>query len=158
MLRYTFLLLFMGLMSAFSTCESTRETIEPADTTKLSGEWKLVEPASAYRVTLVLEVDPTAQTIAGVAPFNVTGKSSVNHYFANLSAGTVTQDGGPRTTVSVGSIAATKMAGPPEAMEFESTYFSQLKAVSRFELTSQNRLRLFYDGPKPGVLVYERVK
>lgn len=151
--------LVAAVLMSLSNCERNEESVVPADPTKLSGEWKLVEPASAYEVTLKLEVDPAAQTIAGVTPFKVSGRSSVNQYFAQASFGSSAQEGtNPGNGVSVGVIGATKMAGPPEAMQFETEYFNNLKAVSRYELTSRNRLRLLYNGSKSGVLIYEKTK
>lgn len=79
------------------------------------------------------------------------GKAAVNGYSTHLSI-----PSNPSHDVSVGEILTTLISGSTEAMQFERTYLASLQAVNRFELTNQNRLRLFYKGPQPGVLVYEK--
>lgn len=138
------------VLMSFSGCE--REgTTAPADVMQLIGNWKLVEPASKYDVTLELTVSSTANTPPNVTPFDSRGQSAVNTYGTLLTA---SNDG----VMSVGPIGSTEIAGPPEAMQFEQTYYANLQAVKRYELTGQNRLQLFYDGEKTGVLTYERIK
>jgi len=150
------LLLALGLLS-LSTCERKANDILPADPSKVSGEWKLVEPATAYEITLRLAIDPAAQTIAGALPYRVAGRSAVNQYFALATFGKTTENGSSRDDgASFGAVGATKMAGPPEAMQVEADYFRNLQAVYRFELTSRHRLRLHYRGEQPGVLIYEK--
>jgi heat shock protein HslJ len=139
-----------ALTMSFTGCER-EEVPTTLNFNEITGSWKLVEPASQYNITLELAVDPGASTIPGVTPFNATGKASVNSYFASSSASKTGSFG-------FGQIASTKMAGPTDAMQFEQTYFNKLQAVNRFDLTNQNRLRLYYAAEQPGVLVYEKTK
>ncbi|WP_234736293.1 META domain-containing protein [Tellurirhabdus bombi] len=144
---------------SYSGCERNEEAVIPSDASKLAGKWKLVGPSSAYTVTLQLTTDSTVVTIPEVLAYQLNGRSSVNSYFSKGTFAHLSETGNPNQgQASVGVIGATKMAGPPEAMQFETAYFNNLKAVNRFELTNQNRLKLFYGGEQPGVLTYERTK
>ncbi|CAN5317201.1 hypothetical protein BH09BAC4_BH09BAC4_02430 [soil metagenome] len=136
-------------LMSFSGCER-EEAVQPVNINELIGEWKLVEPGS-FNVTLV--IDPVAQTLQlpSVPRLNLSGKSSVNTYNSSLSY----KDNKP-SEITISEISATKMAGSSEAMQFEQAYFANLKAVNRYELTSNNRLRLYYDGAQTGTLVYEK--
>lgn len=147
-MKALFLLCIAALTMSFTGCER-EEAVTVANANEVAGSWKLVEPTSQYTVTLELAVDPGASTIPGVTPLKATGKAPVNSYFANASA---SETG----SFDVAQIGSTKMAGPAEAMSFEQTYFNHLQAVNRFELTDQKRLRLYYSGDRPGVLVYEK--
>ncbi|GAB4042579.1 META domain-containing protein [Spirosoma jeollabukense] len=137
------------LLMSFSGCER-EEVVQPVNINELIGEWKLVEPGS-FNVTLV--IDPVAQTLQlpSVPRLNLSGKSLVNTYNSSLSY----KDNKP-SEITISEISATQMAGSSEAMQFEQTYFANLKAVNRYELTSNNRLRLYYDGAQTGTLVYEK--
>ena len=139
------------LLMSFSGCERGEAT-QPVNIDGLAGDWKLVEPGS-FDVTLVIE--PVVQTWEKLPLqiFNLSGKSAVNTYNSTLSYKDRSK---PEITVS--EIGATKMAGSSEAMQFEQIYFASLKAVNRYELTSNNHLRLYYDGAQTGTLVYEKTK
>ncbi|WP_083882535.1 META domain-containing protein [Fibrisoma limi] len=142
--------LFMFALMSFTGCDR-EELLNPTNPTQLTGTWRLIAPTSPYAITLQLAVNVSASTIPGVMPFDVTGQSAVNNYFALL---TTSANG----DVSIGGIGATKKAGPAEAMQFEQTYFSNLSAITRYELTNQNRLRLYYGENGTKVLIYERDK
>lgn len=151
----TLILLFfaIGLMS-FSGCERENESVIPPDATKLIGDWKLIEPASTYNVTLTFATDSASNF-----PFTLrlSGESSVNYYFGEFqyNAGGLAD---PRSQVVIDNIGSTKRGGPAEALQFEQTYYNNLKAVNRYELTTDDRLRLYYGGERSGVLVYQRAK
>lgn len=130
------------------SCEREDPALSPK-IAQLVGTWRLLEPASMYDVTLVFALD-SANPPNDVTPFKANGKSAVNTYNAFLSAAL---DG----LMIVTNLGSTKIGGSPEATRFEQTYFENLQAVVRYELTNTNRLRLFYGGAKSGVLVYERV-
>ncbi|GAB3933471.1 META domain-containing protein [Larkinella terrae] len=130
---------------------SSDSTIQPLSATNATGTYKLVAPASNYEVTLVLTPDSATSEGKTRIAYQVGGRSSVNQYFGAI-IGTTGSD-----QVQVSAIGSTKMAGSPEAMQFEFTYFKQLQAVKRYELTG-NQLRLFAEGETPGVLVYEKEK
>ncbi|WP_420149810.1 META domain-containing protein [Spirosoma sp.] len=144
----TWLLLPVLLLMAFSGCERGR-AIEPVDVKQVLGNWRLVQPVSTYETTLAVEVDQySGGTASGVHSLKFTGRAAVNTYFT--SARLINWATG---TVDVSSVGSTKVAGSAEAMQFEQTYYANLKAVNRYELTDEKRLKLFYEG---GVLVYEK--
>ena len=135
------------LLTIVSGC-GKRETVLAPQITNLAGEWRLIEPASPYTVTLRLTFDTTNPPL-DVTPFFVAGESPINEYMARLFA---TVDG----TMQVSGMGNTEVAGPPEETAFEQAYLTDLKAVARYELTGTNQLRMYHGGPKPGVLVYEK--
>lgn len=145
-------LFFVAITLILGACRPD-ETIAPASAEQLAGEWRLVEPASSVGVTLRLTRQmPLATEFTAAIRFQVDGQSTVNRYLSGLAISNATS-----RSVSVEPINSTKMAGAPEAMQFEQTYFANLKNVNRYELTNTNRLRLYYEGAKPGVLVYEKI-
>lgn len=126
-----------------------KESVVAPNVAALVGTWQLIEPDSSYSVTLQFAYD-TRNPPQDITPFNGSGKASVNTYTLRLFA---TLDG----TMSADNLANTDMAGSPQAMQFEKTYFGSLSAVARYELPTQNRLRIYHGGQQPGVLVYKRI-
>lgn len=137
------------LLLLFTAQCSEKESVVAPNIAALIGTWRLVEPDSTYSVTLQFAYD-TQNPPQDVTPFNASGKSSVNTYNVRLFA---TIDG----TLSSDKLGSTEVAGTPKAMLFERTYFDGLKAVARYELSTQNRLHLYHGGPQPGVLVYQKL-
>ena len=127
-----------------------RETVLAPNIASLAGTWRLVEPASAYAVTLTIDLD-TKNPPQDITPFLANGKSSVNSYDIRLFAAV---DG----MMSAGNLSQTQIAGTPEAMTFEEQYLKNLKAVVRFEQPTPNGLRLLHGGNQPHLLVYEKMK
>jgi heat shock protein HslJ len=109
----------------------------PAD---LIGSWTLVEIDGAP----VAEVGKTP-TLEIVSDGTVSGVGGVNRFQTQLNL----VDG----RMSFGPVAATKMAGPPEAMDLESTYFTRLGAVTSYEIDGET-LRLWAGDNK--ALTFER--
>jgi heat shock protein HslJ len=147
-------LFFLTTLLLGFTCErdeTSDDMIVPVDITQLTGKWKLLQ-TNGFNVTLVIE--PVIQTWERLPDkvVKVSGESAVNQYSASLS-----YDAPDQPKVVISSISSTKRGGPAEAMQFEQTYFAQLRAVDRYELTTNNRLRLHYTGTQPGVLLYEKV-
>lgn len=93
------------------------------------GAWNLIAidgaavPEVGKQPTLVISEDGAASGVGGV-----------NRYSAQIEI-----SGG---RVAFGPTAATKMAGPPEAMELESTFFTRLGEVSTFAVDGDT-LRLW---------------
>lgn len=130
---------------------NSNSTIQPLSATSAAGTYKLVEPASKFEVTLVLTPDSVSSEVKNRVAYQMSGRSSVNQYFGAI-VGTTASD-----QVQISAIGSTKMAGSPEAMQFEAGYFKKLQAVKRYEVVN-NQLRLFAEGETPGVLVYEKGK
>lgn len=114
----------------------------------LVGTWRLIAPDTTFRVDLVIGLD-TANPPHDVTPLLATGQSAVNTYTLRLFA---TLDG----TMSAESWMNTKVAGTPSALTFEQTYFTNLQAVVRYDMPTQNRLYLYHGGGQPHVLTYEK--
>ena len=153
-----FLAVFLGfglLLVAGCSKPKEEEVIPAASASVLAGNWLLIEPASAYTVTLeITDIKSVFNENYGV---RLSGQSSVNQY---SGTGSFSQrpsiESGPTGTGSVGVLASTKIGGPPAAMQFEDTYFARLRAVNFAGLVGTNRLHLRYGGTSPGVLVYKR--
>ncbi|GAB4015682.1 META domain-containing protein [Spirosoma koreense] len=121
--------------------------VEPIDVYDLLGEWLLVQP-DKYPVTL--HIEPIVQTWEKlpVQVFSLSGISAVNQYSSSLSYVARNQ-----RSISIGSISGTYRAGTAEAAQFDEDYYNNLKTVTRYELTENNRLQLYYNG---GVLIYTK--
>ncbi|MBD2702538.1 META domain-containing protein [Spirosoma sp. BT702] len=132
----------------FTQCSKKDNELSPK-IASLIGNWQLAEPNSSYEVNLNFTLDEKNPP-NDVTPLFGGGRSSVNEYNARFFA---TVDG----MMVVDPIGSTKVAGEPAAMQFEQTYYTNLRAVVRYELTS-DQLKLSYGGDKPGTLVYKRVK
>lgn len=137
-------------------CTKPDEVTPAASAEAVVGDWVLVDPASAYTVTLTVnELSPAP--MAGFYSIRFSGRSSVNTYFmSGLFSKGPSIESGEAGTGSVSGLGATKMAGPPEAMRFETDYFQRLGSVNRIERTGAGRLRLSHTQPSPGVLIYQR--
>ncbi|RYC68293.1 MULTISPECIES: META domain-containing protein [Spirosoma] len=139
-----------ALTMSFSGCERNTDTVVPANAEQLTGNWTLLE--ADYPVTLLIERGMQTWEREPDKAFRLSGESSVNLYTTTL-----TYKDPAAADITIGPVSSTKRAGPPEALAFELTYFNRLQAVTRYELTSQNRLRLFYtQDNERGVLVYEK--
>lgn len=144
------LIAYLLVFTALSGC-NRENAVEPVNVSELNGTWRLVQPASQYNPTLVLERQ-NLPTITTIQAFKVSGRLAVNTHSAQLLIPRVTSH-----DVSVEEITSTYVGGSAEAMQFEKTYLANLRAVTRFELTNQNRLWLYYNGTPSGKLVYEKL-
>lgn len=144
-MRYVAVTMLVVLM--LTQCRPDKREVAPS-VAKLVGTWRLAGPDSTYAVTLVLALD-TANPPNDIIHFEASGQSAVNTYTGFLSAAV---DG----LMVVTGIGSTKLAGPPEATRTEQAYFTNLRAVVRYDLPADNQLRLYYGGDKPGVLVYKK--
>lgn len=140
-------ILFFASFIALNGCKSKDIVLSPK-IASLVGTWRLVEPDSSYPVTLVFALD-TDNPPLDITPFLANGKSSVNDYSVRLFA---TIDG----MMSADGLGSTKKAGSLEATAFEQRYFTNLRAVVRFDLVTPDRLRLQHGGESPHFMIYER--
>ncbi|GAB3944463.1 hypothetical protein GCM10028805_12020 [Spirosoma harenae] len=141
------MLIALPLLVVMVQCRSSEVELAPK-IAGLIGTWKLVEPDSSYAITLVFALD-TAHPPRDVTSFKASGKSAVNAYSVNLFAAV---DG----MMMADQISSTDMAGTPTAMQFEQSYFKNLKSVARYELPSSDRLLLYHGGDQPRVMVYKK--
>ncbi|WP_020605831.1 META domain-containing protein [Spirosoma spitsbergense] len=144
----TIIFLFLIPFFMLNGCRS-KDVILAPQIANLVGTWRLVEPDSSYTVTLIFALD-TANPPLDITPFLANGKSSVNDYSVRLFA---TIDG----MMSAENLGSTKKAGTPEANKFEQRYFTNLKAVVRFDMITPDKLRLQHGGESPHVMIYERI-
>lgn len=142
------LLIAVCIILLMAQCGRAEREVAPG-VAKLVGTWQLIGPDSAYAVTLVLALD-TANPPNDVIHLKANGQSAINGYTAFLSAAA---DG----LMVVTSLISTKIGGSPGATTVEQAYFTNLRAVVRYELPADNRLRLYYGGDKPGVLIYKKI-
>lgn len=139
------------MCTALSGCKREK-AIDPVNLNDLNGTWRLVQPTSSYNSTLVLEMTISHPILPVTSTgFRASGKAAVNAYSTLLGISL-----GGSYKISVGEITTTFVGGSTEAVQFERTYLASLQAVNRFELTNQNRLRLYYTSPQLGLLVYEK--
>ena len=74
-------------------------------------------------------IDPSAFKItANFAEGRIAGKSGVNNYFGPYTAG-------PGERFTIGATGSTRMAGPPEAMQAEQSFFRLLEQVRTYRRT-----------------------
>ena len=125
-----------------------KETVLAPNIAKLVGTWRLIEPDSTYAVTLTFALDMDHPP-HDVTSFKVNGKAAVNTYSLRMVAAI---DG----MLSSDNLAHTEIAGGTKPMAFEKTYFDGLNATVRYDLPTENRLRLYYGGSTPGVLIYQK--
>jgi hypothetical protein len=140
--------LFITSFIVLNGCKSKDVILSP-QIANLVGSWRLVEPDSSYTVTLSFALD-TANPPLDITPFLATGKSSVNDYNLRLFA---TIDG----MMSADNLGSAEKAGTPEATKFEQRYFTNLKAVVRFDMITPDKLRLQHGGESPHVMIYKRI-
>lgn len=131
------------------------DAVKPTGSSALVGDWKLIDPNSAYTVTLRIEEQPVQ--LAGFDSFKVSGRAAVNAYFAeaNISKGPSIESG-EAGTGGIGNLGVTQVAGTTDAMRYEDTYFARLRSVNRAEVTSTGLLQLTYTAVTPGILIYQR--
>ncbi|MGA0560394.1 META domain-containing protein [Larkinella sp. VNQ87] len=137
------------VLMAASCNDTVNATLEPLSATNVAGSYKLVEPSSKYSVTLILTPDSASVEVTGRIAYRVTGRSAVNQYFGSLTGSAASNE------IQISALGSTKMAGPEDAMQFETDYFNKLQAAKRYEITG-NRLRLLTDSNN--ALVYEKEK
>lgn len=100
------------------------------DPASLEGEWKLEAFSGS---TGLLPTDGSIQSTLTLEDGQASGNGGVNSF-----SGTYEASAGK---ISFGPLAATEMAGPPEAMEQEQNFFAALAETRGFE-TTEGRLVL----------------
>lgn len=126
-------LLALGSAVAFGGCGPAA----PLRATDWTCTW-----VSADGRTIVPPAD-AAPTLRIEPPADAAGHGGVNRFAgpAQMQAG----EPGAEGAIAFPAIAATKMAGPPERMELERTYFAALRAAKRYAIAGRE-LELRGDG------------
>lgn len=141
------------IICSFLLCACSKEIVESDSMTvnalrksDLLGQWKLKSfsdgKATEFEVTLEIKDEEGKYT------FN--GRSSVNFYFASPL---IDEN---KKTISIDVIGSTKMAGTPEANQFEMTFFERLKNIERFEFKDKSTLVFYLSNPEKEALFFER--
>jgi heat shock protein HslJ len=127
-------LLILGTVMGLAACASIADPLQGT-------QWKL----SGWTVS---SIDPASLGItAGFAEGTIAGRSGVNRYSGPYTTGS-------GRTFSVGSLAATRMAGPEPAMRAESAYLTLLGEARSYKLTD-SQLTLFDSGGNES-LIFDR--
>ncbi|WP_247235230.1 META domain-containing protein [Telluribacter sp. SYSU D00476] len=118
----------------------------------LTGTWKFKhfddKAESPYEVTLEFkgQADENGKLM-------LSGRSSVNHYFAAYQADA------SKHKLNVADLGSTRMGGSPEAMQFEQRYFELLKNAASYQLKNAGQtLVITTGGDSPQSLYFERSK
>ena len=111
-----------------TTAEGKRLTFQVAATPDLSGSsWTVTAYNNGKEAVVSVAVD-SELTLEFGADGQVSGNSGVNTF-----SGTYEYDG---NTLSIGPLAMTRMAGPPELMEQETLYLAALEASVSWEVVN----------------------
>ncbi|MFN8355237.1 MAG: META domain-containing protein [Spirosomataceae bacterium] len=102
----------------------------------------------AYFVTLEL----TDKQTSGV--YEATGQAPINTYSATYTYNAAAGQQGAMT-VKLGTI--TQLAGPSDAINYETKYLERLQKASRFDISSPKKLFIYLSSPQGEVLVYEKL-
>lgn len=120
--------LFPLLLAASLAGCATSTPLPDSTAPTLPGNWALQEssglPAAPDSVRLVMRA---AAPREGKTVLDVSGYSGVNNY-----RGQATVDTGEKLLV-IGKLATTRMAGPPERMQFEAPFIDRLEQVGSYE-------------------------
>lgn len=126
--------------------EAAHPNLSALSTSGLLGQWKFKGYADGkvptYDVTLEFKDEEGKNTL--------NGRSSVNFYFASFEVDE------SKKTMTLSVLGSTKIAGTPEALQFEMVYYERLKNISHYELKSNNTLSLYLSNPAKEVMNFER--
>ncbi|MBN8823982.1 MULTISPECIES: META domain-containing protein [unclassified Spirosoma] len=149
----TGIIAILAMMLCFG-CEQAQDSPSTiTDPQQLLGDWRLINPASSFKTTLSVGIDqPSGGTVSGIYSLKFTGDAAVNTYITTaLLVNSATG------SIDVSAITTTKVAGSPDAMLFEQSYYTKLKAATRYELTSPNTLRLYSGSSTSDRLIFEKL-
>lgn len=146
---------WVGLVAACQTAENSLDSMAALShaqaTAALFGTWKLQHYADGKKVntaiTWQLAPEKNEQGL-----YQLSGKGPVNFYFSQASLQEATQ------TIQLNGIGATKMAGPPEAMQQETLFFQRLADIRHYAVSAdQNTLVLTLGSPQVESLTFTRI-
>ncbi|WP_207506025.1 META domain-containing protein [Telluribacter humicola] len=158
-MKKVFLVLSLGLLFMMGiACQPESVDADAQKSERLSananltGTWKFKhfgdKAESPYEVTLEFkgQADENGKLM-------LSGRSSVNHYFAAYQADA------SKNKLNIADLGSTRMAGSPEAMQFEQRYFELLKNAASYEIKDGGQtLIIMTNGLSSTGLYYERVK
>ncbi len=146
-------LFFSLIIGTFLVAACAEKVIESADSvlvgsltaTNLFGPWKFKGYSDGkvppYDVTLEFKNEGRKNTL--------NGRSSVNFYFADFEINDA------KTTMKIGVLGSTKIAGTPEANQFEAIYYERFRNIARYEFKN-DLLLLHLENPTNETMYFER--
>lgn len=141
------------IISTLLMIECTEKTIEAADAnlsaaskSDLLGQWKF----KSYTDGKTPDYDVTLEIKDEEGKFTLNGRSSVNFYFASIEADET------KKTMTLPVLGSTKIAGTPEANQFEMVYYDRLRNVERYEIKDKNTLVFYLVNPTNEAMFFER--
>jgi hypothetical protein len=141
-------LIFFFTLLLLTQCRSGETKIDPG-MARLIGNWTLTDATSSGSVTLKIALD-AANPPHDITPFLASGKGLLNEYSARFY-GSI--DG----KISADTFTNTEVNGASETVLAEKIYFSQLTRLVRYQLVSDNELKLYYGGTQSGVLTFAKM-
>jgi heat shock protein HslJ len=126
--------------------ESASTSMDALSTTDFLGQWKF----KGYSDGKMPVYDVTIEFKKEEGKYSLNGRSSVNFYFASFETNENTK------TMKISAIGSTKMAGMPEANQFETVYYERLQNLERYEFKDKNVLALYLSNPVKEVMYFER--
>ncbi|MCP9767780.1 META domain-containing protein [Lacihabitans sp. LS3-19] len=145
MAKFLFLLLFISLLK-MESC--TKVEVQAEIQTKIEGKWILkhkflgdaIDTPCGYAVTnardITLEISKDTESKEPNV-YKISGNSAVNLYFGNLKINTTDAANGI-STITIGQLGSTKMAGPPELMQCETGYFDLFNQSVEFRIENEH--------------------
>ncbi len=128
------------------TIEAANASLSSLSTSGLLGQWKFKSYSDAkspvYDVTLEIKDEEGKYTL--------NGRSSVNFYFASFETDE------SKKTITLSGLGSTKIAGTPEANQFEMVYYERLRNVVKYELKDRNTLIFYLSSPSKEAMYFER--
>jgi heat shock protein HslJ len=149
MKKLTILLIISSLLIIACTqkaIEAADANLSAASKSDLLGQWMFKGYADgktpAYDVTLEIKDEEGKNTL--------NGRSSVNFYFASFDTDE------SKKTITLSVLGSTKIAGTPEANQFEMVYYDRLRNVERYEFKDKNTLVFHLVNPTNEAMFFER--
>ncbi|MCU0324520.1 MAG: META domain-containing protein [Spirosomaceae bacterium] len=146
----------MGLLIVSTLLVSCQSDVVESEDSKFSlasstndmfGKWNFKTYADGkghkYDVTLELKDER-----ASGGELLMSGRSSINFYTAVFKF--------ENDKIKIGPIGLTKIAGPPDALEFELNYIENLRLVEKVELKDKNTMLLHLSAPSKEVMTFTR--
>lgn len=169
MTKFLIILFSLSLLK-MESC--TKVEVQAENQTKIEGKWILkhrflgdaIDTPCGYAVTnardITLEISKDTESKESNA-YKINGNSAVNIYFGNLKINTTDAANGI-STISIGQLGSTKMAGPSELMQCETGYFDMLNQSPELRIENgQLQIGVFKKDNTPSrdggtYLIYEK--
>lgn len=141
------------ISAALVSCQS--EAVESEDskfalastTADMFGKWvfKSYSDNKGHKYDVTLELKD--ERVSG-GNLLASGRSSVNFYTSTFKL--------ENNKIKFDAIGLTKIAGPPEALEFELNYIESLRQVERVEFKDKNTMWLYLAAPSKEIMYFTR--